>query len=106
MPCPSDGCGAHRGRPPRECTPQVVQGRDCFRRRRWWTIPATTSRQVLTTWPRICCEMEGAGAAAAIEQGEAREFQQDSDDPGDLDLPRAKGKNKGRKERMLEGLRI
>ena len=56
---------------------------------------------VLKTWPRInAVEMEGAGAAAAIDQagsqGIPTRFMMIR---GISDLPRAKGKNKGRKER-------
>ena len=57
--------------------------------------------QVLKAWPRInAVEMEGAGAAAAIElaksQGIPTRFMMIR---GISDLSRAKGKNKGTKER-------
>ena len=57
--------------------------------------------QVLEMWPKInAVEMEGAGAAEAIEQAGSlvipTRFMMIR---GISDLPRAKGKNKGRKER-------
>lgn len=57
--------------------------------------------KVLEMWPKInAVEMEGAGAAAAIEQanslGITIRFMMIR---GISDLPRAEGKNKGRKDR-------
>jgi HEAT repeat protein/nucleoside phosphorylase/uncharacterized protein (UPF0305 family) len=87
--------------PPRECTPQVVRGEIASGDQVVDDPSNDFFAQVLTTWPRInAVEMEGAGAAAAIEQagsqGIPTRFMMIR---GISDLPRAKGKNKGRKER-------
>ena len=87
--------------PPKECTPQVVSGEIASGEQVVDDPSNDFFAQVLKAWPRInAVEMEGAGAAAAIDQagsqGIPTRFMMIR---GISDLPRAKGKNKGRKER-------
>ena len=90
-----------RAEPPRECKSQVINGEIASGDQ---VVDDPTNdffAHVLKTWPKInAVEMEGAGAVAAIEQanslGISTRFMMIR---GISDLPRAKGKNKGRKER-------
>ena len=90
-----------KAEPPRECAPKVISGEIASGDQ---VVDDPTNdffAQVLKMWPKInAVEMEGAGAAAAIEQagsqGIPTRFMMIR---GISDLPRAKGKNKGRKER-------
>lgn len=87
--------------PPEKCTPEVVRGEIASGDQ---VVDDPTNdffAQVLETWPNInAVEMEGAGAAAAIEQanslGISSRFMMIR---GISDLPRAEGKGKGRWER-------
>jgi len=87
--------------PPRECMPHVIMGEIASGDKVVDNPSNGFFAKVLKKWPRInAVEMEGAGAAAAIEQagsqGITTRFMMIR---GISDLPRAKGKNKGRKER-------
>ncbi|WP_214083635.1 sister chromatid cohesion protein PDS5, partial [Methanothrix sp.] len=90
-----------KAEPPGECTPQVVRGEIASGDQ---VVDDPTNdffAQALEMWPKInAVEMEGAGAAAAIEQakssGISASFMMIR---GISDLPRAQGKNKGREER-------
>ena len=87
--------------PPRECMPHVIMGEIASGDKVVDNPSNGFFAKVLKKWPRInAVEMEGAGAAAAIEQagsqGIPTRFMMIR---GISDLPRAKGKNKGRKER-------
>jgi HEAT repeat protein/nucleoside phosphorylase len=93
--------GLIKAEPPGECTPQVVRGEIASGDQ---VVDDPTNdffAQALEMWPKInAVEMEGAGAAAAIEQakssGISASFMMIR---GISDLPRAQGKNKGREER-------
>ena len=98
----SDGWQEHiKAVPPEKYTPKVVTGEIASGDK---VVDDPTNdffAQVLKMWPKInAVEMEGAGAAAAIEQanslGISSRFMMIR---GISDLPRAVGKSKGRKER-------
>lgn len=90
-----------KAKPPKRCTPKVISGEIASGDK---VVDDPTNeffKQVLETWPKIkAVEMEGAGAAAAIEQasclGIPTGFMMIR---GISDLPRAEGEGRGGKER-------
>jgi len=87
--------------PPVECTPEVIRGEIASGDK---VVDDPTNEffdQVLKTWPKInAVEMEGAGAAAAIEHANSLGFNTGfMMIRGISDIPRAEGEGKGTEER-------